>query len=46
MGWCDGKERPAERERNGGGGARCRARGGTEKRSLTAQSVVGQIAEA
>jgi hypothetical protein len=32
--------------RNDGGGARCRACGGVEKGSLTAQSVAGQMAEA
>jgi hypothetical protein len=35
-----------QRERNGDGGARCRACGGVEKRSLTAQSVARQMAEA
>jgi hypothetical protein len=35
-----------QRERNGGGGARCRACGGAEKRCLTVQSVAGQIAKA
>jgi hypothetical protein len=34
------------RERNGGGGAWCRARGSAEKRSLMAQSIAGQMAKA
>jgi hypothetical protein len=45
-GWCDVRRGRRQRERNGGGGARCRACGGAEKQNLMVQSVVGQLAEA